>query len=500
MQDNLELSDDSDIEVHPNVDKRSFIRAKQAQIHNQREERKHQIKTLKYERIINDGLISRIDLLLTALKSHKPSASDDNADVLVFQALIESAGDAADDQPPPPEEGVHENVKEQPTYSEMMASLVDQVKKAVEERKPTNRLEGYMEEIGDHRKKIQGLQGELNGKLADLEKEEKRFITSDDIHTGFDYSNVQKSSAQAAGGKPSENVELLNPSAAKRDGLQRTDTGQSSGADADVEDGTDPYGTPVITDLGRAFADLPPNNYRAYQQFLMAHPTFINEYEQDGLLMEAFNALLDGKEEYARMCVHQGLLVQYCRQLGIRGDGLAMFFKRITTKDHPGQKLFLDDVASTYDRVRSRVVELKANQQKDLEEGGVEQIQLHAVDPNTTINIRIPPPITDNSTPEDRSARDIFDSFPPGLRRALESGSLDRVNNVLGKMSVSEAEEIVEKLGDGKMLSLEEGVIDATNDEGRRMVEQIEQTGRMPGKTEEMERVPEGLSKDPPTD
>ena len=57
--DALELSDDSDIEVHPNVDKRSFIRAKQNQIHQQRMQRRHEIETLKYERIINDGLLER---------------------------------------------------------------------------------------------------------------------------------------------------------------------------------------------------------------------------------------------------------------------------------------------------------------------------------------------------------------------------------------------------------------------------------------------------------
>ena len=40
-------------------------------------------------------------------------------------------------------------------------------------------------------------------------------------------------------------------------------------------------------------------------------------------------------------------------------------------------------------------------------------------------------------------ARAIFEGFPPGLRKALESGSLERVNEVLGKMSVEEAEEVV---------------------------------------------------------
>jgi cell division cycle protein 37 len=192
----LELSDDSDIEVHPNVDKKSFIRAKQAQIHQQRAQRKHQIATLKYERIVNDGMIDRIDRLLTALKSHK-AASSQSADELVFQSLIESAGDPKDDQPPPPPEGVHAHVKEQPVYSKMMAVLVDQVRKEVgdegkegKEGKCENEFEAWITGVTGHRGKIEGLQKELAATLKELEAEEKRFITSDDIHMGFDYSNV----------------------------------------------------------------------------------------------------------------------------------------------------------------------------------------------------------------------------------------------------------------------------------------------------------------------
>lgn len=100
--DALELSDDSDIEVHPNVDKRSFIRAKQNQIHQQRHDRKVEIETLKYERIINDGLLERINALLDALKKHQEEAVKQNPDELVFQALIESAGDPARDDPQKP--------------------------------------------------------------------------------------------------------------------------------------------------------------------------------------------------------------------------------------------------------------------------------------------------------------------------------------------------------------------------------------------------------------
>jgi cell division cycle protein 37 len=59
--DNLELSDDSDIEVHPNVDKKSFIRWKQQDIHQKREERKIELDGLKREKDINLILMPMLD-------------------------------------------------------------------------------------------------------------------------------------------------------------------------------------------------------------------------------------------------------------------------------------------------------------------------------------------------------------------------------------------------------------------------------------------------------
>jgi cell division cycle protein 37 len=492
--DALELSDDSDIEVHPNVDKRSFIRAKQAQIHQERERRRHQIKTLKYERIINDGLMLRIDRLLTALKSHK--GSDQSVDALVFQSLMESAGDASEDMPPPPPEGVHEHIKDKPTFSRMMAALVDQVKKEVDESKAENRLDKFIEEIGSHRARVDGLQKELLAKLAELEKEEKKHITSDDIHTGFDYSSVKKDEAasKASGSKQATSVELLNPP--KRDPLERSDTGQSSGADADVEEGSAIDDDSVeASPLAKEFAKIKASDYHASLQFIHQHPQILSEKESDGLLVEAFNSELDGKPKHAKQCVHHALLLQYCRQLGGK-DGVSLFFKRITTKDHQANKLFRDDVDSTYGRIHSRAAEIKRERAENPQAEGVEQIQLHAVDPNTTINISVPPAEPTTTDPAEGAQqehnRQIFDSFPPGLKRALESGSLDEVNKVLAKMSVEEAEEIVAKLGDGGMLSLEEGVIDATTEEGKKAMEEIEKTHRMPGQSADVPHM-EGM-------
>ncbi|EDU41424.1 Hsp90 co-chaperone Cdc37 [Pyrenophora tritici-repentis] len=504
--DALELSDDSDIEVHPNVDKKSFIRAKQAQIHQERDQRRHQIKTLKYERIINDGLTERVDRLLTALKSHKDKQAEGNGandDQLVFQAMMESMmdmkvdKDGGSDRPPPPPEGVHEHIKDKPTYPQMMASLVDAVKKDIDEQKSEEpRYNLFIQGLEKEKARIQDLQQQLLAKLAELEKEDKKHITSDDIHDGFSYSNVkkaeeeQKKAAAPSSSKKESTVELLNNP--QRPAATGSDTGQSSGADADVEEGSATGAAADDNDedisaspLAQSFAKIKVGDWYACLQFLMAHPEILSEKETDGLLVEAFNSELDGKPKHARQCVHQGLLLQYCRQLGGR-QGVELFFKRIQMKDHQAGKMFNDDVDSTYHRIKTRAAEiLKERAENPQSEGaGVEQIQLHAVDPNTQINISVPPKECDATDPEEKAAieqaRQIFESFPPGLQRALESGKLDEVNKVLAKMSVDEAEEVVEKLGQGGMLSLEEGVIDATTEEGQSVMAEIEKNRKMP--------------------
>jgi cell division cycle protein 37 len=448
------LSDDSDIEVHPNVDKRSFIRAKQNQIHQERFERKHKIDTYKYERIINEGLLNRINGLLSALQSLDAKKENRNPEELMFQAIMESVGDRDNDKPPPRPAGVHTQDKEEmPTYSKMMAALVDQVKAKVDEDKVVdNRFEAYIKEVNSHKTKIEELQKNLLQELNKLEKEEGQKITSESYKTGFDSSHVAKNEPlKGRINKKSDKVqavEVLNPKAlAARDGVKE-DGQQSSGADADVDEdeGLDDDEEVQASEIGKQFAAIKPGDYKSCLAFISKHPEVVAEKETDGLLVLAFNAAIEGMQDMARQCVHQALLLQYCRALG--KDGVGLFFKRITTPNHQAQKVFYDDVNSTYQRIKSRTKEIE--KQRAIEEaeggGGVEQIQLHAVDPGTTINIQIPPETSED--PAEIRARELFSAFPPGLQRALESGSLDEVNKVLGKMSVEEAEEIVAQLGE----------------------------------------------------
>ncbi|KAK8108622.1 cell division cycle protein 37 [Apiospora sp. TS-2023a] len=456
--DALELSDDSDVEVHPNVDKKSFIRAKQNQIHQERQERKMHIEVLKYERVVNDGLMKRISGLLDALKSHAAEAETRNPAEVAFQAVMESAGSAGDDKPPKRPAGVHGSEEEMPTYTKMMATLLDQVNKALDEKKPENRYNAMVEEIGGHLQKVQDLQKELLAKMAELEKLEQGKITSESYHTGFDSSHVSKSQPgdKAASSKP----ELLNPNFDINNpgGIKAPDTTSDVDDDAEVQASLE----------GKRFANIKANDYRESNNYISAHPQILSEKEQDGILVMAFDAQLEGKDDFARNCVHQALLLQYCRSLG--KDGVPMFFKRITTKGHQAQEVFYKDVEP---------------QEAASGNAGVEQIQLHAVEPGTVINIRIPPANSEEES--EKQGRAIFEKFAPDMRKALETGSLDKVNAVLGRMKVDEAEELVGLLGEANILSLEEEIIDATTEDGQKHLKDMEEKAALESYTDDPE-------------
>jgi cell division cycle protein 37 len=485
--DALELSDDSDIEVHPNVDKKSFIRAKQNQIHQARIDRKHRIETLKYESVVNHGLLSRIDALLKALESHRAAIEGKNdassIDEVVFDSLMDVTSNSSlgADQPPGAPPGVHSK-EQQPSYSQMMAALVDQVKSEVDKVKAEGgaaRYAAYVKEVQNHDNKVKDLQKELEKELETLEKEGKGKITSESIREGFNSSFVAKPAPKptpaASESKKSAEPELLNPSRPQTSVEQIGGPSASTSAADELDDEEDFKASP----LGKQFGKIKFGDYRTSLQFIGAHPEIVSERETDGLLAEAFDAQ-KGKlqEEYARQCVHQALLLQYCRQLG--KDGVGLFFQRVQTRGHKAQQLFLDDVNSTYARIRERCAELD---KLAAESGGErEQIQLHAVDPDTKINIVTPRPLEQCESDEERASRQIFESFTPELQKAISTGEIDKINVVLGKMSVEDAEKVVEQLGDGGMISLSsDGIIDATTEEGQEAIKEIERTRQLPG-------------------
>lgn len=126
--------------------------------------------------------------------------------------------------------------------------------------------------------------------------------------------------------------------------------------------------------------------------------------------------------------------------------------------------MFQEDLERTYKRIADRTVELISEEQEDRE-----QIQLVAQDPNMTIAFNLPDgPAPDDLRLEGEGSEEldieqvraflnrkweIFQGFDEKLKQALLTEKLDEVNKVLGKMKVPEAENVVELMQEGGMLS-----------------------------------------------
>lgn len=411
----------------------------------EREQRRHEIATRKYEHVLNAGLEKRLSDLLAALKTRADDAASSDAPAqrageLAFKAVMESAPkNAEEDKLPPRPEGVHEAQGEgyPTTYSKMLVTVLDHANKALDEKKvePEARFGAMVEELGVHLQDIKDAQRKSVERMKELEAEEGKKITSESYATGFDSSHVNKTAAAKGKGTETEtSQELLNPSFAQG--------GSAGGAEAAATAGDDDEEVEASPDA-KKFAQIGVGDYRSSLDFITSHPHIVTERETDGLLVEAFNAGLEGEDQAALRCVHQALLLQYCRALG--KDGVALFFKRITTKGD-AHKMFFNDVQETYGKIRVRTREIKKERQAEEEAGGVEQIQLHAVEPGTTINITVPE--EGSEVEEVRAQRSIFEGFEPDMKKALASGSLDEVNKVLAGMKSDDAEELVGLLGD----------------------------------------------------
>jgi len=298
-------------------------------IHEERQKRKIQIEDLKAQRIINDELLKRITALIETLERKAENVG--SAEEQVFKTMMEiTVNSQANDKAPALSHYQNPKTKDpQPTYTQMMASLVDQVKKEVDESNEEDRWKAFLAAFKSHHAQLTKLQADAAAEQAKLEKEEASKITSENIHDGFNSGYVNKSALAADNKKPASKVaavEQINPNAKS----QRELAGEfvSSGAEADVEeeDESEADGNIRPTAVGYQFAKIKVGDYRKCLEFMTQNPNVVTEKEENGLLIEAFNSQMAGKDAYAQQCVHQALLLQYCRQLG--RDGVGLFFKR----------------------------------------------------------------------------------------------------------------------------------------------------------------------------
>ncbi|KAI0826771.1 Cdc37 N terminal kinase binding-domain-containing protein [Trametes gibbosa] len=457
--DKLELSDDSDIESHPNVDKKSLIRWKQRDIHEKREMRKMRIAQLKADIACNEVLKPRLQKIAEDVEAQGASH---------FSSLVERYQTNPSPEAPPTD------APEQKSYDQMLLSLMlkvweDAKKKGVEKDDP-NLSSALVAGLKEHLVGLDEHQAKMKSDLQVEEEEQHKKITMEDIHEGFDshYVPPRPAPPPVKGAippvKPTNTVteyEVLNPK-----GVDLAPSSEASTSKATEEDSDE---LPELTPVLEQFSRLPIRGYEQSWEFIKAHRDVYVPGASDALLVAAFRAQSNGEARWAQQCVHQSLLLQYCEKLG--KDGPSMLFRKLIAGDARATSVFEKDVADTYKHLVERVRISKAEESA----AGAEQIQLVPENPDQSISFNVPDgpppekleldgPGFENVDVEDvRKALqlrwEVFESFPEAFQQALQSHSLEEVNKVLGAMKVEEAERIVELLQIAGILSFAENAI-----------------------------------------
>lgn len=481
--DNLELSDDSDVEVHPNVDKKSFIRWKQRDIHEKRDQRKQELASLRAERDINETLKPMLDVVQKNTEAEGSAFYSREVSRLTAGRAERSNKDGPNG----------------PTPDDMMLSLLLQINEepTVKGKQGFELDQGLVSNLKEHQVKLAARQKQVIETIKQLEEEESRKITSDSIREGWSSGYVNKEEDEPASRSTATPTQKGK---AKQTTTIETLNAGSSGSSSDVAkkepaSEADDEELPTLLPSMSAFARLPsclpnlsltasslPSNFNPMRdvkpepfdvalQHLSKHKELVREETNttDALLVEAFQAQMRGEPDLSRRCVEKGLLVQYCNKLG--KDGVNLFFQRMRQSGGKAAVVYFNDVLSTYNRIADRCKAIQAEQGSDGAGGaeGEEQIQLVAEDPSTVISFDVPegPPPEQIELDDELAEKmdveqvrgllqhrwDIYQAFPDDLKSALQSKSLDAVNQVLGAMKVAEAEDVVAKLDQAGILN-----------------------------------------------
>jgi cell division cycle protein 37 len=210
---------------------------------------------------------------------------------------------------------------------------------------PENKKEGLKvvleERLGWHLKELDRRDKEVKVEIETEEAENKKKITSEDMTEGWNTSSVTKAQPSVIDDKPKiakskpgqtkeQTIEVLNPGASVRYRhrfvLSATDK-QSSAQPKEEEEEEDelPEFGP-LTPAARAFVQIPIGDFEKSYAAIQKDSSVLSEVSHDSLLAEAFDAERRGDQALAKRCVHQSLLVNYCRQLG--RDGVGLFFQK----------------------------------------------------------------------------------------------------------------------------------------------------------------------------
>lgn len=467
--DKIELSDDSDIEVHPNVDKKSFIKWKQQSIHEERIKRNQDIQNLETQVNMYEQLNKRVDKLLGTFTLENGNLGDLCKNDVVEHYLNENFDKT--------EKSTGSNVDPDiATYNEMVVDLFDQLKRdATKDHKDPNDGKVIKELILAHRSKIDKVTVEANQKLVQLHKEKELHISSDDIHTGFDsgFMNTKENIPESTEDKDTKKINTAMESIK----LQNTPTTSNALPASLVKNAPLQFIeytkeedllklAPETEEFG---TKIPYNNYKMSKEFLLKNMQIISGQQKDALMMKSFEYQMnDINSPMTYQVIHQSEVLSYIREIydlkkipflrvNEMEEVINMFFDKIifNPTNTKGRESFLESVKTKYEHVKARSEIIKKEQIEESGDGeveGVETIQLKSLDDSAELEVILP---DFNSKDEDEIKKcEAFKKIPPAMQEALKTQSLDEVNKVFETIQIDEAERILELFNEADIIGV----------------------------------------------
>lgn len=439
--DKIEISDDSDIEVHPNVDKRSFIKWKQQSIHEQREKRKRDISNLEFQLEMYSHLNKRVDKLMVHLK---------NEDLVNKETITKFLNENFDKT----EKGSGENVDpDLPPYNEMVLDLFEQLERNAEkDNKDPKDGSVIRDELVKHRAKITAVSKEAEEKLKELYTEKANHISSEDIHTGFDkgFINHSKNDESSAAAPIPEYMKQAKTNDVPLPKLKV----QPIDYKDDIL---------KLAPQTEAFGKITAGNFAESEKYLLNHPEIFSEQQKDALMMSAFELEMAGKTKEAYQVIHQSELLSYVLELyAMRKlpefnvpqlkEVIEMFFERLfSPRSNPmAKKSFLESVQTKYEHVRTRSKAMQQESENDAE--GVETIQLKSLDESSELQVNLPD--FNSSDPNEVAKVKAFNKLPPKMQEAVKSRNLEEINAVFAELPMETSEEILDIFQEGGIIGI----------------------------------------------
>lgn len=173
--DTLELSDDSDIEVHPNVDKNSFIRWKQRDIHEKREMRKVQRSHFEAEHRTNVAVVPLLEKMRDQTESEGSKYFSREVSRLSADRQDRGNKDGPDG----------------PTLDDILLSYLLQIgeEESVKSKKNTSDFDNALvSAINGRINKLNLRTTELEAQLKEMDEDDRKKITSDSLRDGWNTS------------------------------------------------------------------------------------------------------------------------------------------------------------------------------------------------------------------------------------------------------------------------------------------------------------------------